>query len=121
MRRSTEKFTCIKHGLMLKFKQKIISKSIGITTVLTMVTFIWSTNASLPKISYIKGIDVYLVTCFAMTFLSVIEYGTVSYIHRRIEKMKKRLTEHPLQEIKGQTQVYELAKLLQPKNQDKIK
>ena len=59
------------------------------TTVLTMVTFIWSTNASLPKISYIKGIDVYLVTCFVMTFCSVIEYAIVSFIWNRLEKKKK--------------------------------
>lgn len=61
--------------------------------MLTMVTFIWSTNASLPKISYVKGIDVYLVCCFIMTFASVIEYGMVSYIHRRREKAKKRLND----------------------------
>ncbi len=59
------------------------------TTVLTMVTFIWSTNASLPKISYIKGIDVYLVACFVMTFCSVIEFAIVSFIWNRLEKRKK--------------------------------
>ena len=64
--------------------------SLGITTVLTMVTFIWSTNASLPKISYIKGIDVYLVFCFIMTFSSVIEYGSVSFTHRYIERKKRK-------------------------------
>lgn len=63
--------------------------TLGMTTVLTMVTFIWSTNASLPKISYIKGIDVYLVTCFVMTFCSVIEYAIVSFIWNRLEKKKK--------------------------------
>lgn len=63
------------------------------TTVLTMVTFIWSTNASLPKISYIKGIDVYLVTCFVMTFCSVIEYAIVSFIWNRLEKKKKAKAE----------------------------
>ncbi|RNA13243.1 gamma-aminobutyric acid receptor subunit beta isoform X16, partial [Brachionus plicatilis] len=66
--------------------------SLGITTVLTMVTFIWSTNASLPKISYIKGIDVYLVCCFFMTFASVIEYAMVSYVHHRNERRKRRLS-----------------------------
>jgi len=35
--------------------------ALGITTVLTMTTLISSTNASLPKISYLKSIDVYLV------------------------------------------------------------
>jgi gamma-aminobutyric acid receptor subunit beta len=63
--------------------------TLGMTTVLTMVTFIWSTNASLPKISYIKGIDVYLVTCFVMTFSSVIEYAVVAFIYNRTERKKK--------------------------------
>jgi len=35
--------------------------ALGITTVLTMTTLISSTNAALPKISYLKSIDVYLV------------------------------------------------------------
>lgn len=87
-----------------------------------MVTFIWSTNASLPKISYIKGIDVYLVTCFAMTFLSVIEYGCVSFVHRQNEKKKKiaqqlqqqqQQHQHPLQELKSQNPISEVAKVLQ--------
>jgi gamma-aminobutyric acid receptor subunit beta len=65
--------------------------SLGITTVLTMLTLIWSTNASLPKISYIKSIDVYLVFCFFMTFMSVIEFGVVSFVHRSIEKKKFKL------------------------------
>ncbi len=55
-----------------------------------MVTFIWSTNASLPKISYIKSIDVYLICCFFMTFASVIEYAIVSYIHHRFEREKRK-------------------------------
>ena len=84
--------------------------SLGITTVLTMVhsflfyssfnfqwifcflfvklTLIWSTNASLPKISYIKSIDVYLVFCFFLTFAAVIEFGMVSFMSR----FKKRKT-----------------------------
>ena len=59
------------------------------TTVLTMVTFIWSANASLPKISYIKGIDVYLVMCFVMTLSSVIEYACVSFIYNNIDKKRE--------------------------------
>jgi len=90
--------------------------SLGITTVLTMVTFIWSTNASLPKISYIKGIDVYLVTCFVMTFCSVIEYGMVSFVHRQNEKRKKIAQEQQqqlsLKEIKNQNPISEVVKVL---------
>jgi hypothetical protein len=78
--------------------------SLGITTVLTMVTFIWSTNASLPKISYVKGIDVYLVCCFFMTFSSVIEYAMVSYVHMRFER-KKRKKNALLQEVQQQNEL----------------
>ncbi|CAF0717919.1 unnamed protein product [Brachionus calyciflorus] len=82
--------------------------SLGITTVLTMVTFIWSTNASLPKISYIKGIDVYLVCCFFMTFASVIEYAMVSYIHHRTERRKRKSTQK-LQVLQNPNQLQQLA------------
>ena len=74
--------------------------ALGIMTVLTMVTLISSTNASLPKISYLKSIDVYLVICFVMVFGAIIEYAAVSYIGgvwkrsqrdagKRLEKEKK--------------------------------
>ena len=33
---------------------------LGVTTVLTMTTLMGSVNASLPKISYMKSIDIYL-------------------------------------------------------------
>lgn len=54
--------------------------ALGITTILTMTTLISSTNTALPKISYLKSIDVYLVTCFVMVFASIVEYAAVSYI-----------------------------------------
>lgn len=56
--------------------------ALGVTTVLTMTTLISSTNAALPKISYLKSIDVYLVTCFVMVFAAILEYAAVSYIGR---------------------------------------
>jgi glycine receptor alpha-3 len=82
--------------------------SLGITTVLTMVTFIWSTNASLPKISYIKGIDVYLVCCFFMTFASVIEYAMVSYVHQRTERRKRKAAQK-LQMLQNSNQLQQMA------------
>lgn len=46
--------------------------ALGVTTVLTMTTLMSSTNAALPKISYVKSIDVYLGTCFVMVFASLL-------------------------------------------------
>lgn len=64
--------------------------ALGVTTVLTMTTLMSSTNAALPKISYIKSIDVYLGTCFVMVFASLLEYATVGYLGKRIAMKKSR-------------------------------
>lgn len=64
--------------------------ALGITTVLTLTTLISSTNAALPKISYLKSIDVYLVTCFFMVFAALLEYAAVSFIGNRKWKPKQK-------------------------------
>ncbi|KAK9884409.1 hypothetical protein WA026_007255 [Henosepilachna vigintioctopunctata] len=64
--------------------------SLGVTTVLTMTTLMSSTNAALPKISYVKSIDVYLGTCFIMVFASLLEYATVGYLAKRIQMRMNR-------------------------------
>lgn len=51
--------------------------ALGVTTVLTMTTLMSSTNAALPKISYVKSIDVYLGTCFVMVFASLLGNGSL--------------------------------------------
>ncbi|ODN04742.1 Gamma-aminobutyric acid receptor subunit beta [Orchesella cincta] len=61
---------------------------LGITTVLTMTTLMSSTNKALPKISYVKSIDVYLGTCFVMVFAALLEYATVGYLAKRIQMRK---------------------------------
>lgn len=53
--------------------------SLGVTTVLTMTTLMSSTNAALPKISYVKSIDVYLGTCFVMVFASLLGKHLLRY------------------------------------------
>ena len=80
------------------------------------VTFIWSTNASLPKISYVKGIDVYLVFCFVMTFCSVIEYGVISFLHRRIERIKKKKPESSTDNQKSKEREHLKTVYIVPKN-----
>ena len=62
---------------------------LGVTTVLTMVTLMGSVNSSLPKISYMKALDIYLAVCFFMVFGALLEYATVSYVGKRI-KIKVR-------------------------------
>ena len=63
---------------------------LGVTTVLTMTTLINSVNAALPKISYMKSIDIYLFFCFFMVFGALIEYACVGYTNKRIQLRKNR-------------------------------
>uniref|UniRef100_A0A914HZC4 Gamma-aminobutyric acid receptor subunit beta n=1 Tax=Globodera rostochiensis TaxID=31243 RepID=A0A914HZC4_GLORO len=56
---------------------------LGVTTVLTMTTLITTTNNTMPKVSYIKGLDVFLNFCFIMVFAALVEYAIVSYWNKR--------------------------------------
>uniref|UniRef100_A0A8R1U1I6 Gamma-aminobutyric acid receptor subunit beta n=1 Tax=Onchocerca volvulus TaxID=6282 RepID=A0A8R1U1I6_ONCVO len=53
--------------------------ALGITTVLTMTTISTGVRQSLPRISYVKSIDVYLVACFMFVFAALLEYAAVNY------------------------------------------
>ncbi|KAM4710258.1 gamma-aminobutyric acid receptor subunit beta-1 [Discoglossus pictus] len=54
--------------------------ALGITTVLTMTTISTHLRETLPKIPYVKAIDVYLMGCFVFVFLALLEYAFVNYI-----------------------------------------
>ncbi|CAM1319697.1 GABRB2 (predicted) [Pycnogonum litorale] len=69
--------------------------ALGITTVLTMTTISTGVRSSLPRISYVKAIDIYLVMCFVFVFAALLEYAAVNYTYwgarakRKIKKMKE--------------------------------
>ncbi|KAI8485969.1 Glycine receptor subunit alpha-3 [Branchiostoma belcheri] len=63
--------------------------ALGVTTVLTMTTLVSGTRAQLPKISYIKAIDVYLVVCFVFVFAALLEYAAVNYQSRYYKTPRK--------------------------------
>ncbi|XP_063710980.1 gamma-aminobutyric acid receptor subunit pi-like [Symsagittifera roscoffensis] len=55
--------------------------ALGITTVLTLLTIITGSNNNMPKISYMKAIDVYFAGCFFFVFCSLIEFAMVCYLN----------------------------------------
>ncbi|CAH0394640.1 unnamed protein product [Bemisia tabaci] len=73
--------------------------ALGITTVLTMTTISTGVRSSLPRISYVKAIDIYLVMCFVFVFAALLEYAAVNYTYwghtRAKKKAKKKKIEDP--------------------------
>ena len=54
--------------------------SLGITTVLTMTTLIMGFGQdSLPVVSYMRALDLYLIVCYMLVFASFAEYALVNY------------------------------------------
>ncbi|XP_061593842.1 gamma-aminobutyric acid receptor subunit beta-3 isoform X2 [Cololabis saira] len=68
--------------------------ALGITTVLTMTTINTHLRETLPKIPYVKAIDMYLMGCFVFVFLALLEYAFVNYIFfGRGPRMQKKQAE----------------------------
>jgi hypothetical protein len=55
--------------------------ALGITTALTMVTISGSARAGLPRVSYVKAIDYYLLICLLFVFGAMLEYTLVSIVY----------------------------------------
>ncbi|XP_020332221.1 gamma-aminobutyric acid receptor subunit beta-3 [Oncorhynchus kisutch] len=68
--------------------------ALGITTVLTLTTINTHLRETLPKIPYVKAIDMYLMGCFVFVFLALLEYAFVNYVFfGRGHRMQKKLAE----------------------------
>lgn len=57
-----------------------------------MTTISTGVRSSLPRISYVKAIDIYLVMSFIFVFAALLEYAAVNYTYwgKRAKKKKKK-------------------------------
>lgn len=57
-----------------------------------MTTISTGVRSSLPRISYVKAIDIYLVMSFVFVFAALLEYAAVNYTYwgKRAKKKSKQ-------------------------------
>nr|XP_020753576.1 gamma-aminobutyric acid receptor subunit gamma-3-like [Odocoileus virginianus texanus] len=53
--------------------------ALGITTVLTMTTLSTIARKSLPRVSYVTAMDLFVTVCFLFVFAALMEYATLNY------------------------------------------
>lgn len=64
---------------------------LGISAVLTITTISAGVRSTLPRISYVKAIDIYLFVCFIFVFSALLEYSAVNYTYWTSRAKKKNL------------------------------
>lgn len=68
----------------------------GITTVLTMTTLSTVARNSLPRVSYVTAMDLFVTVCFLFVFAAMIEYAMLNYysysIRRPPPKMQRMVS-----------------------------
>ncbi|XP_052794582.1 glycine receptor subunit alpha-3-like isoform X2 [Mya arenaria] len=67
--------------------------SLGLLTVLTMTTQSAGARSALPRVSYVKGIDVWMAACLIFVFSALIEFAYVN-VNSRVER-RRRASSHP--------------------------
>lgn len=80
---------------------------------MTMTTISTGVRSSLPRISYVKAIDIYLVMCFVFVFAALLEYAAVNYTFwgARAKRKAKRLKDQ-----KRRENLYQVSKKNNRKN-----
>ena len=65
--------------------------ALGITTILTIMFLLGSMNSSMPKVSYAKALDWYLLVSFIFVFLSLMECMVVFILTKKYSEKKESM------------------------------
>ncbi|XP_077867627.1 glycine receptor subunit alpha-2-like [Saccoglossus kowalevskii] len=64
--------------------------TLGVTTVLTVTTLSGGVRAGLPKVAYVKAIDVWMTACLGFVFGALIEFALVNYLLTEEKNRKEK-------------------------------
>ncbi|KFQ06743.1 Glycine receptor subunit alpha-3, partial [Leptosomus discolor] len=96
--------------------------ALGITTVLTMTTQSSGSRASLPKVSYVKAIDIWMAVCLLFVFSALLEYAAVNFVSRqhkellRFRRKRKKNKDDDVRESQFSFTAYGMGPCLQAKD-----
>ncbi|XP_062851595.1 glycine receptor subunit alpha-3 [Trichomycterus rosablanca] len=77
--------------------------ALGITTVLTMTTQSSGSRTSLPKVSYVKAIDIWMAVCLLFVFSALLEYAAVNFVsrqHKELLRFRRRSKKGRKEEVR---------------------
>ncbi len=71
--------------------------SLGLLTVLSTTTMMTGLNQNMPRVSYIKAIDIWMSACLIFVFAGLLEFALVNVMSRKQTKamQKKHKRPHP--------------------------
>lgn len=64
-------------GIFPSVSPVCLSLSLGILSVLSLSSECMSLASELPKVSYVKAIDIWMIACLLYGFASLVEYAVV--------------------------------------------
>ena len=62
--------------------------SLGILTVLTLTNQRTNLASSVPAVSYVKAMDVWMAVCLCFVFAAMLEYALVNVMERKVVRTK---------------------------------
>ncbi|XP_047476004.1 LOW QUALITY PROTEIN: uncharacterized protein LOC125029867 [Penaeus chinensis] len=72
--------------------------TLGVTSLLTLATQNQQSQSSLPPVSYIKAIDVWMSSCTVFVFASLLQFGLVNYF-MDAEPLTKDMTGYSVEDL----------------------
>nr|XP_053654818.1 glycine receptor subunit alpha-4-like [Cherax quadricarinatus] len=87
--------------------------TLGVTSILTMATQYSQSTKNLPPVSYIKSLDIWMITCMVYVFAALLEFSIVYHVHYRRSLTGVRGLITPTSTTNGATQVTHVNQITQ--------